>query len=214
MRFQTASAGPDRAEEGEHVGPIIAALTSVAFIKNAALLLLGAAVTGYLVPVVKQRMDDQTFTRRALFDASLRRQTDVIQAQAKFLREFSEATWDFIHAALKVSYYREENSFEGVADEYDKASWGLLNRVRSTVGAASWLASVALDQKLRSFAEWLFEVDEKISNLLDDKASVLAWETHHDWLYEESQKRVTIILQEVAEDFGIRETVRVVRPVS
>jgi hypothetical protein len=78
-------------------------LLSPDFLGKALLLILGAALTGILVPHVKARLDEGGAERKKLLEAELARQSELINSQIQLLRKFSEISWKFLFAAFKVS---------------------------------------------------------------------------------------------------------------
>jgi len=111
-------------------------LTSKEFLEKAFLLMIGAALTGLLVPVVKARLDESGARRKTLLEAELARQTALIDSQIKLLNQFSDAAWKFLFTVFRVSYtqaWEDEKAQRAAIDEYDPRSWELLMQMRATI---------------------------------------------------------------------------------
>ncbi|MGH7769325.1 MAG: hypothetical protein ACREQP_17915 [Candidatus Binatia bacterium] len=180
-------------------------LASAGFLEKALLLIVGAALTGIIVPVVKSRMDKRRFEQQKIFEADLARQAEIVKARAQFLRDLVDPIWQFQLLALQISYdsYSEEK-FQGALAKYDEHSWQHLMRIRAIVGGARWFTSEPAYHALTEFVDgWLIhEIDmELMKRRRSGKAA--DWTDFNQWLYSESRNRTDALLVILAEDFGL-----------
>jgi hypothetical protein len=180
-------------------------LASASFLEKVSLLVVGAALTGIIVPVVKYRMDQNRFEQQKMFEAELARQAELVKARAQFLRDLVDPVWQFQLLALQVSYDTDtKEKHQAALASYDEQSWQHLKRIRAIVGGARWFTSEPAYRALTEFVDgWLIqEVDRAL--LLrrrgDDGAT---WLDFNQWLYAESKNKTDSLLVLLAKDFDL-----------
>ena len=190
---------------------LLNALASGSFVENALLIILGAILTGILVPIVKARMDRSTFERQKQFEAQLARQSDVIKAQTQFLSEFSDHIWEYHKLSQRVSYARlsgDKDAYERALQDYQDSLWECLHKIRSAIGAARWFCSDEAHQALSSwYEEWFVTLELGLRQLIDQDANQEEWSKHHTRVHYEARERNYGLLRLLAEDFGLRSIV-------
>ena len=82
---------------------LLGVLASASFLEKVSLLVVGAALTGIIVPVVKFRMDQTRFEQQKIFEAGLAREAELVKARAQFLRDLVDPVWQFQLLALQIS---------------------------------------------------------------------------------------------------------------
>lgn len=184
---------------------VLEVLASTSFLEKVLLLVVGAALTGIIVPVVKFRMDQSRFEQQKTFEAELARQAEIGSARAQFLRDLVDPVWQFQLLALQVSYdSHSAERFQAALAVYDEQSWHHLKRIRAIVGGARWFTSESAYQALTDFVDgWLIhEVDMELMKRRrgGGKAS---WTEFNQWLYAESRRRTDALLVILAKDFGL-----------
>jgi len=184
---------------------VLEVLASTSFLEKVLLLLVGAALTGIIVPVVKFRMDQSRFEQQKKFEAELARQAEIGSARAQFLRDLVDPVWQFQLLALQVSYdSHSAERFQAALAAYDEQSWHHLKRIRAIVGGARWFTSESAYQALTDFVDgWLIhEVDMELMKRRrgGGKAN---WSEFNQWLYAESRRRTDALLVILAKDFGL-----------
>jgi len=188
---------------------ILEVLASTSFLEKVFLLVVGAALTGLLVPLVKSRMDRTRFEQQKRFEAELARQGELVKARAQFLRDLADPVWHFQLLALQVSYDSESpEKLQSSLASYDAQSWQHLKRIRALVGGARWFTSEPAYKALTDFVDgWLIqEVDMKLISVR--RAGVRAnWGQFNRWLYAESRTRTDALLVVLADDFGLSPSV-------
>jgi hypothetical protein len=191
------------------MAPILEVLASTSFLEKVFLLVVGAVLTGLLVPLVKSRMDRTRFEQQERFEAELARQDELVKARAQFLRDLADPVWHFQLLALQVSYDGESpEKLQSALTSYDAQSWQHLKQIRALVGGARWFTSEPAYQALTDFVDgWLIhEVDMKLMSVR--RAGQRAnWGQFNRWLYAESRTRTDALLVALADDFGLSPSV-------
>jgi len=186
-------------------------LAKESFLQNALLLVLGAALTGLLVPYIKARVDRRSFQERRLFEAYLARQRDVIEAQTRFLNAFSNLIWEYHVISQRVSYARlsgDDDAYKRASEVYRDKLWDLLRRIRSAIGASRWFTSDAAHLALRQwYDEWFVTLELRLRELMERDPSDDEWRNHHTRTHHEATERNYELLRFLAEDFGIAAVV-------
>ena len=182
---------------------VLEVLASTSFLEKVLLLLVGAALTGIIVPVVKFRMDQSRFEQQKKFEAELARQAEIGSARAQC--DLVDPVWQFQLLALQVSYdSHSAERFQAALAAYDEQSWHHLKRIRAIVGGARWFTSESAYRALTDFVDgWLIhEVDMELMKRRrgGGKAN---WSEFNQWLYAESRRRTDALLVILAKDFGL-----------
>ncbi len=183
----------------------LAVLASASFLEKVLLLVLGAALTGIIVPVVKFRMDRTNFVQQKKFEAELARQSEIVKARAQFLRDFVDPVWQFQLLALQVSYdSHEPEKFEAALAKYDEESWHHLKRIRALVGGARWFTSDSAYGALTEFVDgWLLhEVDMELMQRRSN-TELADWTQFNQWLYAELRTKTDALLVSLADAFDL-----------
>lgn len=180
-------------------------LTGSSFLEKAFLLILGAVLTGILVPLIKLRMDRNWFREQKIFEADVARQGEIVRARAQFLKDLVDPVWQFQLLALQVSYdtLMKKQSTEALRI-YDEQSWQHLKKIRTIIGGARWFTSAYAYNLLMDFVDgWLLrDVDMQLMSLRN-QGKEANWAPFHQWLYDESRKRTDALLVALAQDFNL-----------
>ena len=64
---------------------LLGVLASASFLEKVSLLVVGAALTGIIVPVVKFRMDQTRFEQQKIFEAGLAREAELVRRESSVL---------------------------------------------------------------------------------------------------------------------------------
>jgi hypothetical protein len=183
-------------------------LVAVSFGESLVLLVVTAALTGVLAPIVLQITNRSRLKEQRLFEEELKRETAFFEAQAQFLKELGTAIWDYLEKALAVSYAAKYSPkrFKQVWDVYDEESFALMGRIRSQVSMARTLFSSPTATRLHDFySNWLEgHFDLQLSRMArDPKTEPAEWADWHDEMHPESQRRAADLLRIVAEEAGL-----------
>jgi hypothetical protein len=183
---------------------LLGVLASASFLEKVSLLVVGAALTGIIVPVVKFRMDQTRFEQQKIFEAGLAREAELVKTRAQFLRDLVDPVWQFQLLALQISYdSHSEEKYQAALASYDEQSWQHLKKIRALVGGARWFTSDAAYEALTEFVDgWLIqEIDMTLQKRRrGDSAN---WSQFNRWLYAESRIRTDSLLIILASDFGL-----------
>ncbi len=185
---------------------VLALLVSQDFLEKALLLILGAVLTGILVPVVKARLDAGNAKRRKLLEAELARQRELIESQIKLLSEFSELAWKFLFAAFKVCQTHAVAATEAqksAYEEYGPLSWELRMGIRALVSEATRLVSKDTHKLLWSAYDHLTSMDEDISDKKTKGVPLEDWEEYYDHQLQTAGKVVDEAIESLAKDLDL-----------
>ena len=180
-------------------------LASASFLEKVSLLVVGAALTGIIVPIVKFRMDQSRFEQQKIFEAELARQAELVKARAQFLRDLVDPVWQFQLLALQISYdSNSKERYEAALASYDEQSWHHLKKIRAIVGGARWFTSEPAYEVLTEFVDgWLIrEIDVALQKRRRG-VEPTNWADFNRWLYSESRIRTDRLLVILANDFGL-----------
>ena len=187
-------------------------LSDRGFLEKVLLLILGAVITGLLVPIIKARMDHANFQAQKVFEAKLARQTAVIRAQQKFIEQLSGAIWKYHLTLLEITYDRVEKKDEKYRrdlEQYEDVSWDLLKEIRSLIASSRWFTEDSTYARLDSFYKnWILAVDTRLMTLVkDQRASDKEWNDFHIALIVETIEQSNLLLKSLSNDFGLVEAV-------
>jgi hypothetical protein len=182
-------------------------LSSQEFIENVALLIIGAVLTGILVPGLKLILDYINFRKqrlfehelgrsRILFEGRLQRQKSLTEAQTAFLEAMSQLLWEFHALIAKVSYYgkmrEEDNSYAAKYEEavgsYEERLWELLIvKIQAEISKAQRLTAQSTYEELKRFyRDVLVTLDSQLVDLINDEAvDINAWDEFHEIMLKE-----------------------------
>jgi hypothetical protein len=183
-------------------------LVAVTFGESLILLVVTAALTGVLAPIVVAVVNRRRLNEQRRFEEELKRETAFFDAQADFLKDLATAIFEFLEKALAVSYagYLSPERFRQVWDAYEAESFALLGRIGSQVSMARTLFSSATADRLQDFySNWLeHEFDIQLSALARNPETTRAeWGGWHESMHREAQDRAAELLRVVAEEAGL-----------
>ncbi|HET7459596.1 MAG TPA: hypothetical protein VFJ82_00045 [Longimicrobium sp.] len=179
------------------------------FWEKVALLVAGAVLTGLLAPWIKARLDDGTARRKALEEARLARQAEVIASQIRLLEQFSTLAWKYLFSAFKVSYGyaapEPQAQQRAACDEFASASWQLLMELRSVLSLATRLASPQTQAVLRATYEWMVTFDQEIWHNVRpaSQLSTAEWYAFHEARFTDGGERVDRAIEALARDLRL-----------
>ncbi|HSF81629.1 MAG TPA: hypothetical protein VLA49_10370 [Anaerolineales bacterium] len=188
------------------------------FIRGAALLIMGAIVTGLTVPALKLILDNLNFRKQKLFEDHLARQNSIVAAQIKFLDHLGELLWEFHALIARVSYYKSMESDDpetrkrtaAAVTDYENRLWDILIiQIQSEISKSRRLASSPIHQKLAAlYKHVLVELDGQLVDLLKKDAPREVWDDFHkEKLKKDLVREIDEILQLLAEDMGLTRAV-------
>ena len=177
------------------------------FLEKVIILLLTAAVTGFLVPLVFKNIEQNKAIEQKRLEAEISRQSKVIDAQAKFLDDTTEVLWNWRYLSMKVafngSHEREEQYAKSVA-EYEAKIWDSLSKLRKQASKSRRLISENGYENLvalyRDIAKLDGELDQIVRRNLPPKERAAALHPIHERLYEEMTQKLDKTLAVLAEE--------------
>jgi hypothetical protein len=195
--------------------------------QNLILLLVTAALTGLLVPIVKDLIDQRRLAKQSVFEderlraqrefeAELARQTKIIDAQAELLDELARTLWGFEKLVLRFTYYGaggDFNKFVQAFDTFDSEAWDLLADLLAVTSKARRLAPPEAHEKLQGlYRELVEEVSPAVEPMRHFKAdceSTLSADQRAECLrlnrlvYDHLAPHIDEVLAGLADDFRL-----------
>ena len=149
---------------------LVDTLTSESFIETLLVLAVTATLTGILVPLVKARMDDRRLREQQTFEATLARQSKIIESQAKLLNHLAETLWQLRMLMMELVFHRVQRPYEryrAALAAYEDSAWDLFARFRTEISEARRLTSPETHGKLKNlYYETLIPLDRELYELL------------------------------------------------
>ena len=193
-------------------------------IQSAILLVLGALVSGLLIPYIfrviderraqKRREEDERKQREQMrFEAELERQSKIIESQVALLEQFSDKVWRFQLSAIEVMYYYqfpEEPTYDVVLTNYKQTVGGMLVEIRSLISKSIRLMPVETYQTLVDlYYKDLLELDKKLQQLAahdDPKTKKLPeqWRILNKTTVYSLAERVDMAINMMAESMNLK----------
>jgi hypothetical protein len=180
----------------------LAAFLDEDFIQKIFLLGATALLTGFGVPWIKSRLDDQKFRQQKTFESELARQSTVLESQAKLLDDLSDLLWDFLLLSLAVTFYalhKHKEKFKKAWDTYDEKNWEYFGNIRATLSTARRLTSPTTHEALFAvYNDWFMEFDKELTRVGQLGLNSSEWRTLHDRIYSEGVPLIDRALTELA----------------
>jgi hypothetical protein len=197
----------------------IDALTSQAFIEAVLVLVVTAALTGFLVPRVKASMDAKKLREQQLFEARLARQGKIIESQAALLESLAQTLWEYRMLVMELAFHRVERPrerYHTALATYEDRAWDLFAKFRAEISEARRLTKAQTHGKLRDlYYETLIPLDQKLYELLRldaaqgegqlDASADGEWRRFFDRLFGEITDTIDGVLNDVAEELRLAE---------
>ena len=188
---------------------MLAAVFNDAFYRALLLLVATAALTGFLVPVIKSYLDDRKFRDQKVFEAELARQSKVIESQAKLLDDLSRLLWGFLLLSLAVTFYAKHGNhkkFEVAWQTYDEKNWEYFGNIRAAISAARRLTPPTTHKALMAvYDDWFMDFDTSLTNAYKQRLrpGSNGWSALHDRIYAEGVPRIDLALTGLAEELKL-----------
>jgi len=153
------------------------------FWEKVSLLIVTASLTGFLVPYVLKRIDESKALEQKRTEAELSRQAKLIDAQAKFLDETTEAVWAWRYLSMKVAFNgseQRESQYAAAVKEYEAEIWNVLTRVRNQTSKSRRLISEQVYHQLVAMYDQIAQFDGRLDVIVrgdttpKDRAEALA----------------------------------------
>jgi hypothetical protein len=198
---------------------LVDAITSQSFVEAVLVLVVTAALTGLLVPVVKARMDEKRLREQQLFEARLARQSKIIESQAALLESLAQTLWEFRMLMMELAFHRVErphDRYQAALATYEDKAWDLFAKFRTEISEARRLTSAETHGKLRDlYYKTLIPLDRKLYELLRldtargegqrDASADAEWQRFYDLLFGEITDVIDGVLNDVAEELRLAE---------
>lgn len=142
---------------------------SEAFLQQVALLLLGALVTGFGVPLVLRLVDARKQREQKALDAALARQGKLLDAQSVLLDDVTRTVWAWRFLAKQVVYYgsrADKDRYDAAKAKYEDGVWTLLDGFRTQISRARRLVSEQAFKDLNALYDYVVhDVDLRVADV-------------------------------------------------
>ncbi|EKU99441.1 hypothetical protein Lepto7375DRAFT_1485 [Leptolyngbya sp. PCC 7375] len=156
------------------------------FLENTILLVLTAAITGFLVPYIlkiidsrrSQKQKEVEYSRlkeQKQYEASLLRQSKIIDAQVHLLENLASLLWEYQLLAIEVSYYdsfEQPKLYTAAVDEYEEKTGVLFAKIRAEISKSLRLTRAEIYEELKKlYYEQLLPLDQRLYLLMRKQRS-------------------------------------------
>jgi hypothetical protein len=139
------------------------------FVEKLTILVLTAVLTGFLVPYILKRVDEAKSKEQKLFEADVARQAKLIDAQAKFLDEITEALWHWRYLSIRVTFHADdptEERYTAAVEDYEGKIWDVLSSLRNLISKSRRLVSEEAYKSLVSLYDRITELDSQLAQFV------------------------------------------------
>jgi hypothetical protein len=175
-----------------------------------------AALSGFLVPFILNKVQVRSQQRQKQFEADLARQATVIQEQVALIEKLSTALWEFQLTLIAPLYYgqffdipaNELEAYQKAAKKYLAEAASILGSIRAEIGKAVRLVPRAQWLKLRNlYYHDLLELDLRVTPLIlsgPTEANLVEWRQTQTYAVHELAGIVDTTVDELAETLKLK----------
>jgi len=181
------------------------------FWEKIVMLLVTAAITGFLVPYILKRIDESKAIEQKRSEADISRQAKLIDAQSKFLDDTTESLWAWRYLSMKVAFNGSEEREEQYAKavtEYEGQIWDVLSKIRNQTSKSRRLVSEKGYKRLVSLYKDIAELDGKLDRIvrgrLPSKERAEALQPIQGALYGEMTQKLDETLDLLADEVHLK----------
>lgn len=201
--------GTQALERVHNLRQLLDLLKNPAFLEKLTLLLVTAALTGFMIPQLAARLADARYREQKVFEAELQRQKDILSAQSELLKRLAKLLWEFQLLNIDVSFYKtngNEDGFRKALEKYQNNAAELLGQIRAELSTSRRLASPIMQQKLlKLYFGTLLKIDARLEQLVaqGSNSSQQEWREQHDASFGAAQEEIDEVLTELAIEFRL-----------
>jgi hypothetical protein len=133
------------------------------------IVLVTAAVAGFLVPYVLKRIDETKAIEQKRLEADISRQAKIIEAQSKFLDDTTEILWSWRYLSMKVAFNgsaQREEQYTVAVREYEAGIWDVLSKLRNQTSVSRRLISEQGYRQLVALYDRIVELDSRLDQIV------------------------------------------------
>ncbi len=184
------------------------------FIEKIILLLVTGMLTGFLIPFILKRIDEQKAKEQKEREAMLARQSKIIEAQSELFKILSKLLWDWRYLIMKVSYYggqKTDDRFKEAWNKYDTDIWNILNQIRYQASLSRSLISEAVYGQLITFYYEIVNFDKQLQHIINEKDTikkVLQLADLNVLIFNEATSKVDALIDNIAKDVNLSVNIK------
>lgn len=184
------------------------------FIEKIVLLLITGTLTGFLIPFILKRIDEQKAKEQKEREAMLARQSKIIEAQSELFKILSKLLWDWRYLIMKVSYYggqKTDDRFKDAWNKYDTDIWNILNQIRYQASLSRSLISEAVYVQLITFYYEIVNFDKQLQHIINEKDNikkVLQLADLNVLIFNEATSKVDALIDNIAKDVNLSVNIK------
>jgi hypothetical protein len=190
---------------------VLDALSTPSFIEAVGLLVITAALTGFLVPFVKGRLDSRNLESQQLLQEALARKGKVVDAQAELLEVLADVLGGLRMLYTKIAFYAKDGrsaEYAAAFKDYEERSWNFLAGYRTQLSKAGRLTSRRIREALRTlYYDVLMPTDRRLYELVrpQDGMDLRAtehdsWSEFFDFLFTDFTDQIDDVLDQLTEE--------------
>ncbi len=184
------------------------------FIEKIILLLVTGMLTGFLIPFILKRIDEQKASEQKEREAVLSRQSKIIEAQSELFKILSKLLWDWRYLIMKVAYYggqKNDDRYKEALNKYDTDIWNILNQIRYQTSLSRSLISEAVYEQLIAFYYEIVNFDKQLQHIVNEKDTikkVLQLADLNVLIFNEATTKVDTLIDNIAKDVNLSVNIK------
>jgi hypothetical protein len=184
------------------------------FIEKSILLVVTGLLSGFLIPFVLKKIDEQKAKEQRAKEAILNRQAKLIDAQAQLLETVSKLLWDWRYLIIKVTYYGgicTDERFNAAKKDYDATVWNILNQIRYQTSRSRSLISEEVYKELLEFYMAIISHDKTLQKILQLEDSIKLGLELTDFnlkIFSDVSTAIDVLIHNLAKDVNLSVNVK------
>jgi len=178
------------------------------FTEKLALLVVTAAISGFMIPLVLKVVEQRKTLEQKSKEALLSRQEKFLAAQSAFLDTVEELLWQWRYLCIRVTYYTQPEAETAARREYDERLWTLLHGVRVQISKARRLVSEDCYSRLLMFYGEMVELDKQLQRAANtnDAERPFEYAKLNCVIYNDISRQIDGVLNDLAQAVSLHTT--------
>ena len=181
-------------------------MNSDSFKEKLLLLIIAAALTGLLAPILSSYIEHRRLQQQKLHEEDQARQTRIVQSQSDLLNKFSDLVIEYEFLAFEPVYYMtwsDTQRFEATYKQYDERALGYFSKIRGEIYKSKRLVSDTTYKMMLDILEELQSLDLRLVQLAKRNGDLDAWKKFEVELRELMETTTPAKLNQLAEEMKL-----------